>query len=246
MNMKTFSMILSFIFCLIIEMGMGKYLLVEVDQPLTDQESIEPVLPDPSHDEVHDVPHVSFPKPHGQGQLTDSIIQHIPEPLIEKPDHHPLLPDSVFPSELILKPTKIKEPTKIERAVTALSCCKQQNIPEMCLGLCTDPKSQSARSFASKWFNACSGYDKIIEKCFAESLDDIESEVAIPKKDEVTISLRCSCSVPGCECPDGLVCEAPGSMACVAPRMFRPECTSDIHCQQGKHCWNCECVPRYG
>ena len=175
-------MILPFIFGLIIEMGMGKYLLVDVDQPLIDQESIDPVLPDPSHDKENILPHVSFPKPHGKGQQPDSIIQHIPEPLVEKPDHHPLLPDSVLPSELISKPSKIKEPTEIERGVTALSCCKQQNIPEMCLGLCTDPKSQSARSFASKWFNACSGYDKIIEKCFAESLGHIESEVAIPRK----------------------------------------------------------------
>ena len=175
-------MILPFIFGLVIEMGMGKYLLVEVDQPLTDQESIEPVLPNPSHEKEHVLPHVSLPKPHGKGEIPDSQGQHMPEPLVEKPDHHPLLPDSVLPSELLSNPSKIKEPTEIERRVTAISCCKQQNIPEMCLGLCTDPKSQSARSFASKWFNACSGYDKTIEKCFVESLDHIESEVAIPRK----------------------------------------------------------------
>lgn len=175
-------MIFSFIFGLIIEMGIGEYLLVEVDQPLTDQKTIEPLLPDSSHHKQHDLPHVSLPKPDGKGQLPDSLIQHIPEPLIEKPDHHPLLPDSALPSELISKPSKIKEPTEIKKGIAALSCCKQQNIPEMCMGLCTDPKSPSARSFASKWFNACSGYDKIIEKCFAESLGDIEYEVAIPKK----------------------------------------------------------------
>ena len=63
--------------------------------------------------------------------------------------------------------------------------------------------------------------------------------------DEVTISLRCSCSVPGCECPDGLVCEAPGSMACVAPRIpSNPECRKNRHCRQGFHCINYECVPK--
>ena len=67
MNMKTFSMIFSIIFGLIIEMGMGKYLLVEIDQPLTDQESIGPVLPDPSHDKEHVLPHASLPKPDGKG-----------------------------------------------------------------------------------------------------------------------------------------------------------------------------------
>ena len=187
--MKTFSMIFSIIFGLIIEMGMGKYLLVEIDQPLTDQETIEPVLPDSSHHKEHVLPHVSLSKPDGKGQLPDSLIQHIQKPLIEKPDHHPLLPDSVLPSELHSKPSKIKEPAEIERGVTALSCCKQQNIPEMCLGLCTDSKSPSARSFASKWFNACSNYDKIIEKCFSESLVHIESEVAIPRKGDFLVHI---------------------------------------------------------
>ena len=79
------------------------------------------------------------------------------------------------------EPVEPQDTRKLQPAVKDItimldvqSCCSAMGVASMCLGLCTDPGSPSARKVSTGWDNSCSIFDKIIERCF--------KAIAAPKK----------------------------------------------------------------
>merc|ERR1711875_30345 len=50
------------------------------------------------------------------------------------------------------------------------ACCKEQNVPEFCMGLCMTQDEVGARSVRARRLNACSEHQSVIEKCFQDGL----------------------------------------------------------------------------
>ena len=44
-------------------------------------------------------------------------------------------------------------------------CCKEQNVPEFCMGLCMTPDEVGARSVRARRLNACTKHSLVIREC---------------------------------------------------------------------------------
>ena len=51
-------------------------------------------------------------------------------------------------------------------------CCKENGVPNFCLGLCSPAPAPAARALAGKRTNACSRHEAVIKKCFQDAVID--------------------------------------------------------------------------
>ena len=79
---------------------------------------------------------------------------------------------AILPGPPIDKKHLIQDPKSTLRKKSVKSCCKENGVAAMCLGLCTGAKSLSARQFSSRWESACKRFDDIIEMCYMKSAEE--------------------------------------------------------------------------
>ena len=58
-------------------------------------------------------------------------------------------------------------PPPSPKALSLEECCRNGGVPQMCMGLCMDPKGPASRNLPGSWVNACKQYEQTIENCFA-------------------------------------------------------------------------------
>ena len=79
---------------------------------------------------------------------------------------------AILPGPPIDKKHLIQDPKSTLRKKSVKSCCKENGVAAVCLGLCTGAKSLSARQFSSRWESACKRFDDIIEMCYMKSAEE--------------------------------------------------------------------------
>ena len=64
----------------------------------------------------------------------------------------------------------IPEPKLEPKTISPEVCCKNGGVPQMCMGLCMDPKGPASRNLPKSWINACEQHEETIEKCFTSGM----------------------------------------------------------------------------
>ena len=64
----------------------------------------------------------------------------------------------------------IQEPEPEPKTISPEVCCKNGGVPQMCMGLCMDPKVSASRNLPKSWINACEQHEETIEKCFTSGM----------------------------------------------------------------------------